>query len=212
MNKLVKDALILTLITLIAGVALGAVYQITKDPIAKAQEAKTKEAYMAVFPDAASFSDLGGFNSEEATKVAADAGYTKSIVSNAVEALDGSGNRLGYVITMVSKEGYGGSITFSMGIANDGTMYGYSITDISETAGLGMKATDQPKDENDTKAFVTHFYNKNASSPLTVVKGSASSDTEIEAISGATITSRAMTNAVNAGFAYFNSLTGGAAE
>ena len=37
-------------------------------------------------------------------------------------------------------------------------------------------------------------------------------DTEIEAISGATITSRAMTNAVNAGFAYFNSLTGGAAE
>ena len=49
MNKLVKDALVLTAITLIAGVCLGGVYEITKDPIAKAQESATQESYKAVF-------------------------------------------------------------------------------------------------------------------------------------------------------------------
>ena len=45
-NKIIKDALALTLITLVAGVALGGVYEITKDPIAK-QEAQAKaEAYL----------------------------------------------------------------------------------------------------------------------------------------------------------------------
>ena len=54
-NKIIKDALALTLITLVAGVALGGVYEITKDPIAK-QEAQAKaEAYEQVFTDAAAF-------------------------------------------------------------------------------------------------------------------------------------------------------------
>ena len=76
MNKLVKDALVLTAITVIAGVCLGGVYEITKKPIADAQEAATQESYKAVFADAASFADLDGFDAAAATKIAADAGYT----------------------------------------------------------------------------------------------------------------------------------------
>ena len=58
MNKIVKNALILMAITLVSGLLLGLVYQVTKDPIA-AEEAKEKqEAYQAVFPDAASFEEL----------------------------------------------------------------------------------------------------------------------------------------------------------
>ena len=51
MNKIVKNTLILTLITVIAGFLLGAVYEITKDPIAQSQEKTKKEAWQAVFSD-----------------------------------------------------------------------------------------------------------------------------------------------------------------
>ena len=52
MNKIIKNTVILTLITLIAGICLGAVYEITKEPIAQAQDAAKKEAWQQVFPDA----------------------------------------------------------------------------------------------------------------------------------------------------------------
>lgn len=200
MNKLVKDALVLTLITLIAGTALGIVYEITKSPIAVAQEKATQEAYQAVFSDATSFADYEEFDADQASSLVHDAGYTDDDIDNCVEALDKDGNLLGYVITVTSHAGYGGDITFSMGVKLDGTMNGYSITTIGETAGLGMKAKDS--------AFADQFKDI-VSNVYTVVKTSPSSDTEIQAISGATITSKAMTNGVNAGFEYFNSLTGG---
>jgi electron transport complex protein RnfG len=203
MKKLVKDALILTLITLIAGTALGFVYEITKAPIAAAEEEATQEAYKAVFSDAASFADHEGFDADAASKLVQDAGYTDDDIDNCVDALDASGNLLGYVITVTTHAGYGGDITFSMGVTVDGTMNGYSITTIGETAGLGMKAKES--------GFADQFKNI-VSNVYTVVKTAPSSDTDIQAISGATITSKAMTGAVNAGFEYYNSLVGGGAE
>jgi Na+-translocating ferredoxin:NAD+ oxidoreductase subunit G len=74
------------------------------------------------------------------------------------------------------------SITFSVGIQNDGTVNGYSITNIAETPGLGMKAQEE--------AFYSQFEGKNVDS-FTVVKAAPSSDSEIESISGATITFQA---------------------
>ncbi|MBQ1901751.1 MAG: RnfABCDGE type electron transport complex subunit G [Lachnospiraceae bacterium] len=200
MNKLVKDALILTLITLIAGTALGIVYEITKAPIAAAQEKATQEAYKAVFSDATSFADHEGFDADVASKLVHEEGYTDDDIDNCVDALDASGNLLGYVITVTSHAGYGGDITFSMGVKLDGTMNGYSITTIGETAGLGMKAKESGFSDQ-FKNIVSNVYE--------VVKSAPSGDNEIQAISGATITSKAMTNGVNAGFKYFNSLVGG---
>ena len=203
MNKLVKDALVLTAITLIAGVCLGGVYEITKDPIAKAQESATQESYKAVFADAASFEDLEGFDADAATKIAADAGYTDDDITNCVVAKDDAGQAIGYVITITSHAGYGGDITFSMGVTNDGTLNGYSITDISETAGLGMKAKDDP-------SWGKQFAGKKVESFSVVKDGSGSGDdAKIDAISGATITSKAVTGAMNSCLAYFQSLEGG---
>ena len=54
---MIKDASILLLITVVAGLILGFVYQITKEPIAAAEEKAAKAAYQEVFPDAAGFSD-----------------------------------------------------------------------------------------------------------------------------------------------------------
>lgn len=206
MTKQVHDALILTVITLISGVALGTVHEITKKPIAEAQEKATMESYRNVFSDADSFREVDGFDADKASDLVHEAGYTDDDIIGAQEALDSSGNQLGYVLQVTTHAGYGGDITFSMGVTLDGVMNGYSITSISETAGLGMKANaDDPKKDTD---FADQFKNL-PEGTYTVVKGGASGDNEIDAISGATITSKAMTGAVNAGFVYFDSLNGG---
>lgn len=200
MKQIVKDALILTAITLISGCLLGLVYEITKEPIAQAEYNALQEAYKAVFAEADSFEDYADFHAEEAAAIIAGSEYTENTIEGVVVAKDASGNDLGYVVTVTSHAGYGGDITFSVGITNEGTVNGYSITAIGETAGLGMKA----KEEN----FYSQFEAKSVDS-FVVTKGTAATDNEIQAISGATITSNAMTNGVNASLIYFRSIAEG---
>ena len=201
-NKIIKDALALTLITLVAGVALGGVYEITKDPIAK-QEAQAKaEAYEQVFTDAAAFEAVE--MDDALTKTIRDQldqeGYKAQSIEEVMRAEDQSGETLGYAFTVVTSEGYGGDIQFSMGVQNDGTLNGISILSIGETAGLGMNA--------DTPAFKDQFVGKQVEK-LQYTKNDATQDDEINAISGATVTTNAMTNGVNAGLCAFRVMEGG---
>lgn len=199
-KKIVHDALILTAFTLVLGFILAVVYGITKAPIDAANLATTQKAYQAVFEDADSFEAVD-YDADDANTMVADAGYNDTI-DDVESALDASGEVIGYVITVTAKDGSQGSITFSVGIQNDGTVNGYSITDISETPGLGMKAEEED--------FYSQFEGKNVDS-FTVVKQTPSSDDEIEAITGSTITSKAMANGCNAAILYFqNELQGGA--
>lgn len=201
-NKIIKDALALTLITLVAGVTLGGVYEITKDPIAK-QEAQAKaEAYEQVFTDAAAFEAVE--MDDTLTKTIRDQldqeGYKAQSIEEVMRAEDQSGETLGYAFTVVTSEGYGGDIQFSMGVQNDGTLNGISILSIGETAGLGMNA--------DTPAFKDQFVGKQVEK-LQYTKNGATQDDEINAISGATVTTNAMTNSVNAGLCAFRVMEGG---
>lgn len=201
-NKIIKDALALTLITLVAGVALGGVYEITKDPIAK-QEAQAKaEAYEQVFTDAAAFEAVE--MDDTLTKTIRDQldqeGYKAQSIEEVMRAEDQSGETLGYAFTVVTSEGYGGDIQFSMGVQNDGTLNGISILSIGETAGLGMNA--------DTPAFKDQFVGKQVEK-IQYTKNGATQDDEINAISGATVTTNAMTNGVNAGLCAFRVMEGG---
>ena len=201
-NKIIKDALALTLITLVAGVTLGGVYEITKDPIAK-QEAQSKaEAYEQVFTDAAAFEAVE--MDDTLTKTIRDQldqeGYKAQSIEEVMRAEDQSGETLGYAFTVVTSEGYGGDIQFSMGVQNDGTLNGISILSIGETAGLGMNA--------DTPAFKDQFVGKQVEK-LQYTKNGATQDDEINAISGATVTTNAMTNGVNAGLCAFRVMEGG---
>ena len=139
-KKVIHDALILTAFTVVLGFLLGLVYGITKEPIAAAEEAKQQAAYKQVFADADSFEAYEGFDAEKAASVMADNGYSDEI-GDVQTAMDKSGNAIGYVITVTAKDGSQANITFSVGIQNDGTVNGYSITSISETPGLGDKAT-----------------------------------------------------------------------
>lgn len=201
-KKIVHDALILFAFTVVLGLVLGIVYNITKGPIDQVNYEKTQSAYKQVFADAASFEDYAGFDEAAAEALLAENGYADEI--EAVNtALDANGNILGYVLTVTAKDASQSTITFSVGIQNDGTVNGYSITSISETPGLGMKATEE--------AFYSQFEGKNVDS-FTVVKAAPAADNEIEAISGSTITSKAMANGVNACLTYFHSVLEGGAN
>ena len=199
-KKIIKDALILTEFTLVLGFLLGIVYEVTKEPIAKVNYEKQQNAFKQVFSNADKFEAVE-FDKEEALTLMEENGFKDSI-DDVQAALDTSGDVLGYVITVTAKDGSQGTITFSVGIQNDGTVNGYSITSISETPGLGMKAKTDEK-------FYGQFENMNVDS-FVVVKQETTKDGEIEAISGSTITSKAMANGCNAAICYFNTkLEGG---
>lgn len=195
---MIKDAAILLLITVVAGLILGFVYQITKEPIAAAEEKAAKAAYQEVFPDAAGFSDKLELAVPEGDSTW-EQNYAGVDLDNVLWATDAEGVCLGYVLTMTSHEGYGGDITFTMGIQNDGTLNGISLLSISETAGLGMKAG---------TVLVPQFAGKQVSQ-FTYTKTGSTMDSQIDAISGATITTNAVTTAVNAGLYIFETQLGG---
>ncbi len=200
MKGMIKDALILFAITLIAGLMLGVVNDITKEPIARQEQKAKTEACQNVFADAASFEEQ---EMEDATQALADVGLTGADIDELMAAKDASGALLGYVITVTDHEGYGGDIQFSMGVTTDGVLNGISLLSISETAGLGMRAGE---------VLVPQFENKDVDR-FTYTKTGSTADSEIDAISGATITTSAVVNGVNAGLVYFDEfLKGGSAQ
>ena len=199
MNKIIKNTLILTAITVVSGLLLGIVYNVTKEPIAQAQENTKQEAYRAVLSDASSFESVD-FDSDSALSLLSENGYTSDEITEVVEGTDDSGEVIGYVISVQSSEAYDGTLELSVGIATDGTVKGVEMLDISETAGLGMKA--------DEAEFKDQFKNKQVEK-FQYTKSGATADDEIDAISGATITTNAMTNGVNAGICAFHYVEGG---
>lgn len=196
MNSIVKNTLILTVITIISGGLLGAVYELTKEPIATAQEQAKQTAYKAVFKEAENFSEiqLPGKSIQEAL---ASEGLEGEEITSAFKALSANGEDMGVVFNITTHEGYGGDINITVGIDRDGKVLGVEILDISETAGLGMKAN-KPE-------FLSQFADKRVSL-FRYTKNGKSADNEIDAISGATITTNAMTNAVNAGLTGYSVL------
>ena len=186
----IKDALILFAITLVSGTALGAVYGITKDPIDKTKNAAKYAAYQEVLPAAAEFDEEG--MKEKIDASAADLmaqGWGNVYIDSAAAAKDASGNAVGYVISSTSKDGFGGEVKITVGIDGENKITGIAFLSLSETPGLGMNAQNPE--------FYGQYAGKDAQ-PLSVVKGGGAGDAEINAMSGATITSSAVTNAVNA--------------
>lgn len=165
--------LALAVITLIAGLVLGATYRLTKAPIAVQERRKAEMARAAVMPEADAFRLL-----ETAGDAQVDWVY---------EALR-DGACVGYVAQGTGR-GFGGEIEVIIGLRTDGEITGVSVggANFSETAGLGAKAKDA--------AFTDGFVGKRA--PLTVVKaGETKSESTVDAITSATITSKAVNDTV----------------
>ena len=200
MKEMIKNTLILLIITVVAGSLLGFVNENTKDLIAAREEEDKKAAYKEVFEDATDFKSSEDFKQDMAVMKLSEGGFVSDSIDELTEAYSSSGEKLGYVFTITTHEGYGGDIVFAMGVRNDGTVNGISLLTINETAGLGMEAE---------KVLKPQFKNKKAET-FVYTKTGAEQENEIDAISGATITTNAITTGVNAGLYYFDKMLGGA--
>lgn len=196
-NKFLKNCLALFVITLVAGISLAFVNEVTKDPIAKAQDKARLEAYEVVYPNA-EFKVMD--NSDEILKASSKSlekeNLSQCSVDDVLAVTDKNGNLIGYVFSATSPSGYGGDIKVAIGVSNKtNKITGFTVLSHSETAGLGAKATE---DE-----FKSQFIGKSANG-INYTKNGASNDTEIDALSGATITSNAVCEAVDSALAVYN--------
>lgn len=196
-SSLIKDALALFLITLVSGLALSYVYEITKAPIEEQQEKKKLKANQAVFVDASEFTE-----DEELMLVAqatdlstVDAAFKGITVDEVSKAMNSNKEVLGYNITVTTTKSYKDPITMVIGYSKEGQIQGIELLSINETAGLGMNAK--------SPDFLGQFIDKNVDK-FESTKLGATKDHEIDAISGATITTDAVVNAVNAGISFIN--------
>uniref|UniRef100_I5AVS1 Ion-translocating oxidoreductase complex subunit G n=1 Tax=Eubacterium cellulosolvens (strain ATCC 43171 / JCM 9499 / 6) TaxID=633697 RepID=I5AVS1_EUBC6 len=191
----VHDTIILTIITLAAGLVLGGVHHITAEPIQKQQEATQKAAQKQVFPEAKNFKAVEwDASNTDFAKALEEAGIDQTTVSAVSEAQDASGAKIGYVVTAANKEGYGGDVELMVGIGTaEGTksLYGISFLNLPETAGMGMKA-DEPTFRDQFKTVTV-----SGEELVKYTKNGKQSANEVDAISGCTVTTNAVTKAVN---------------
>lgn len=194
-STLIKDAITLFIITLIAGLALGFIYELTKGPIEDANAKAKQKAYLSVYADATEFVEDDAINAKvkESEKFLKDHDLSGAEISEVLIAKNDSGEAIGYVISYLATEGYGGNISISMGMTNEGEITGLEILSASETPGLGAKCKES--------AFKDQFKGISADS-IEYTKDGATEDNQIDAISGATITTKAVTKGVNAAIAF----------
>lgn len=195
-SSILTNTIVILLVTFVAVAGLAVVYQVTKEPIAQA-EAKAKAAvYEAVFTEADHFTEVENADALIAGVQAAieNAGLGDCSVNEVLTADGKNGEALGYVIAATSPNGYGGDIQIAVGISNEGVITGFNVISNNETAGLGSKCTNSD--------FTAQFEGKNAEM-LKYTKTGATADDEIDAISGATRTTNAVTQAVNTAIIFY---------
>ena len=187
---IVKAIAAIFVITVIMGAALGAVYSITKKPIADAEEKAKQEAYAEVFPDAAQIETFteDEINLSDVNKVMASRGYGDNTIDEISLVADEDGMFTGFIILVTNHSGYGGDIQLAVGVSLDYSIKGIAFLSINETAGLGMEAQN--------KEFLDQFIGKQVLQ-YSYTKTGSTSDSEIDALSGATITTSAVVDAVN---------------
>lgn len=206
-TSLGHDIMVITVITLIAGLLLGLVHSITAGPIAEQEEKTRIETQKAVFQAAETFEAVEGIKEDEALiQAVADAGLTKTVVDAVDIAHDASGDPLGYVVTSLNKEGYGGEVKIMTGIDTTGEelkVNSIAFLTLAETAGMGMKA--------DLPDFKDQFIDLVPGDDMVAyTKTGKSAPNEIDAISGSTVTTNAVTKATNAALVAVRYLEGGA--
>ena len=175
-NKIVKLALVLFVVCAVIAGVLGVVYNITKPTIDRRAMEKTTAAFAAVLQaDSYEEVDISGYTLDQS-------------INSVYKATDGSG----YVVESTFS-GAQGNITMVVGVKSDYTCSGISITEHSETSGLGAVAASTSEAG---VAFREQF----------IGVGEGVTVKDIDAISGATVTSKAVLYAVNAGLDFFRNV------
>ncbi|HEY8350277.1 MAG TPA: RnfABCDGE type electron transport complex subunit G [Clostridia bacterium] len=177
-REMMGTALRLFIICLVTALCLAVVNDITKDTIALRDQQTAEEQRMLVMSGADRFEKLEGWEDQEG----------KGLVKEVYAAYSGD-VLIGYVFSAISS-GYGGDIPVTVGVGKDGTITGIRIGDNEETPGLGSKVAGEK--------FTSQYAGKDISGEIKVVTKPVSADDEIQAVSGATISTRAVNSAVQA--------------
>ena len=189
---ILKLSITLLGICLVVSLLLGLVNGITADKIAALQEQAKQESLQAVFPDAT-------FNEIEIGEAQAAAAEEYGVeLMYIYEVADGSG----YAIE-VGPSGFSGTIDMVVGINSDGTVAGISVISNTETAGIGTNVCSDKPNKNGV-GVLSQFVGMSATAdnPFTV----NSSSNRVDAISGATVSTKAITSGVNAASVIFGTL------
>lgn len=181
-SNFINMALTLFLVTFIASTALGLVYNITKDPIQAAKQAKRQEAIQNV---------VTTFDNRplEETKAYPSNGDTVKLYIAKEE-----GSVVGVAVETFTNQGFSGKIKLMVGFLPDGTIHNISVLQHEETPGLGDKIEKSKSD------FIQQFKGKKpADFQLNVKKDGG----EVDAITAATVSSRAFCDAVKRAYEVF---------
>lgn len=193
MKEIIKLGLVLLLVCAIAATALAFTNEVTKDKIIQNAIEANRLARQEVFPNADDFKLIASEDEEAEFEAHANSASFLSEnpeVKEVYEALSGD-QVVGYVIK-AEPNGYGGAVEVIVGFDIEGTLTGVRVGNHQETPGLGAKAK--------TEKFYLQYDGLTVASSIEVVKVDvAEGSNQIKAISGATITSAAVTQGVNYG-------------
>ncbi len=188
LKRIPKPVIALTLIAALAGVALSGVFSMTKEPIEANELLKKRESYTVVCENAADFREI------DAAQKALDAQnggsygsgmFGATTIDEVLEAVDAGGNTVGYVFAITNRNAYNPPLKLALGVDPDGKILKIAFIELNETPGKGSKA-DEP-------AFKDQFVGQTDTSG-------------VDTMSGATVTSKAVLNAVNAGLDFFRTV------
>lgn len=207
LKDILLPTVILMVICAVTTALLGFTNEITKEPISQAEEQSRQDSMRSVSPD--------GVKSYEKVEINNDG-------AECYAALDEQGNILSYAVSTSSK-GYGGVIKVMTGIsAADGSVIAVSVYDNSdETPGLGAKTSEDKFCEQFSevgnealkeKASSSENFKGAADSGFVVAKDADKypDNKSVDAVTGATISSRAVVSAVNEALEIYRSVIGGA--
>ena len=191
MKEIIKLGLILLLVCVIAAIALAVTNEFTKDQIALQRNLANEEARKNILPSADSFKAI------DENKLSEIMSKNKS-VAEVFQGYKGD-SVVGYTFKSLPS-GYGGTVEIMTGIDLDGKVTGVRIGSHQETPGLGANAA--------LPEFYSQYENKSVDSEIEVSKVEPTKENQIQAISGATITSDAVTAGVNIAINTFKEITG----
>jgi len=172
----------LFIVSAIAALALGSVYTVTKAPIALAKKKKLEAAIKTVLPE---------FDTLQTVKIALGDGSSDTLMYYIASK---DNKVIGTAIKTFTMKGFSGKIELMVGFLKDGTINNTAVVSHKETPGLGDKMDVKKSD------FPVQFEGKNPSSyKLKVTKDGG----DVDAITAATITSRAFCDAVDRAYKSF---------
>jgi len=174
-DSIIKPTLVLFVVCFVISGSLAYVNDMTKDVIEESAIAEQAESRRQVMMEAESFKKV-------------EANGVPDAVTGVYEGYKGK-EAIGYVMDVTVK-GYGGNISMTVGVSLEGNITGVIIGSNNETPGLGSKATEP--------AFVNQFNEVGINDNLIMVKQNKKAPNEIQAVSGATVSSKAITKGVDA--------------